>query len=364
MKPFAPILVATAAVLATLAPGVAHAAVAGDDFDSPIEITSLPTYTTIDTTGTTRASDDPAPCNYDGEASTWLRYTAPADGLVRLTAKSTRQGPFFGVFTGTRGSLTEVPGTCTGISDTGDETFHVKAGVTYHVALIEYYPDQQGPVTVGMVSVKAAPNDDRAAATAITLPARINGDLERASAEPGEAPPSCDQAATQSLWYRYTASRTGFAAATTPYATISVHRADLSEVDCVAAGANAGAVFATTAGETYLIRVTASERNAGKFVLQLGTAAPLTPSIHSSSAEPSIHDEIAFTVSAGDPHKRNLVSGTVDLGDGRSVPYVPGETIWHRYAQDGEYTVSVTASTADGRTGTGSTTVKMSRTAR
>jgi hypothetical protein len=349
----------TAAMIATFAPGTALATSPGDDFDSPVEITALPTTTTIDTTGATRASDDPAPCKHDGEASTWLRYTAPADGLVRLSTTSNRYGPFFGVFTGTRGALTEVPGACTGISNTHDETFHVTAGTTYHIALIEYYSWYEGPVSINMRSVQAAPNDDRAAATTVTVPTRVEGDLSRASAEPGEVPPSCDQAATQSLWYRYTATRTGFVSASAPYRAVSVHRTDLSQVDCIPTGGNADAVFATTAGETYLIRVASSEQNSGTYWLELQAASPIKPSIYQSWDRPNVFDNIPFSVYAGDPHNRQLVSGTIDFGDGQLIPFNPTAAVWHRYARDGVYTVTITGSTADGRTGTGSTTVKI-----
>ncbi|GAA3658337.1 hypothetical protein GCM10022267_50650 [Lentzea roselyniae] len=349
----------TAAVVALLAPGTALAASPGDDFDNPVEVTALPTNTTIDTTGATRASDDPAPCNYDGEASTWLRYTAPADGLVRLSTTSNRYGPFFGVFTGARGALTEVPGACTGVSNIHDETFHVKAGTTYHIALIEYYSWYQGPVTINMRSVQAAPNDDHAAATTVTVPTRVEGDLSRASAEPGEAPPSCDQAATQSLWYRYTATRTGFVSAGAPYKAVSVHRTDLAELDCIPSGSNADAVFAATAGETYLVRVASSEQNAGAYRLDLQAASPIKPTLYQSWDRPTVFDDIPFSVYLGDPHNRELVSGTIDFGDGQAIPINSTSAVWHRYARDGEYTVTITGSTADGRTGTGSTTVKI-----
>ena len=111
-------------------------------FDSATEITGLPISTTIDTTGATKASDDPSPCNYQSYSSVWLRYTAPADGLVKLTSKSDRYATFYGVYTGTRGSLTAVPGACT-TPGVQEKTFHVTTGTTYFVEVVEHVLDDR-----------------------------------------------------------------------------------------------------------------------------------------------------------------------------------------------------------------------------
>ena len=52
---------------------------------------------------------------------------------------------------------------------------------------------------------------------------------------------------------------------------------------------------------------------------------------------------------------RRPLTGTVDFGDGHTVPATPGQPLTHRYAADGEYTITVTGSTSDGRSGTGTT---------
>ena len=348
---------AAVAVLATFAPGVAHAAApANDDFDSATEITGLPISTTIDTTGATKASDDPSPCNYQSYSSVWLRYTAPADGLVKLTSKSDRYATFYGVYTGTRGSLTAVPGACT-TPGVQEKTFHVTTGTTYFVEVVEHYSGYTGPVTLTMMSVRSAPNDDRAAATPITLPSRLEGDLTRASAEPDEVPPSCDPAATQSLWYRYPATISRWVNVSAYYNAISVHRAtDLSEVDCSSGNSN-GAVFAAVAGETYLIRVARSAQDATTFWMDVEAASPIKPTASTYFYQPSVLDELRFEVGSGDPHGRPLTGGVIDFGDGTSANYVPYEEIRHRYAKDGVYTVTTTGSTRDGRSGTGTSTV-------
>ncbi|KOV82721.1 hypothetical protein ADL03_23425 [Nocardia sp. NRRL S-836] len=346
------------AALTAFAPGVAHAdAPANDDFDAATEITALPATTTVDTTGATKAPDDPGICNYQSYSTVWVRYTASADGLVKLTSQSTRY-TFYAVFTGTRGALTPVPGGCTTPGER-EKTFSVKAGTTYHLAVAEHYSGYTGPVSLTMTPVRAAVNDDRAAATPVTVPSRVEGDLTRATPEPGEAPPSCDAAATQSLWYSYRATRTQWVNVSAYYNAISVHRAgDLSEVDCFASGGNSnGAVFATTAGETYLIRVARAADDADPFWMDVQAAAPLKPYTAVSYYEPSVFDDLPFELGSGDPHGRVLTSGVIDFGDGTSKNFVAYEQIRHRYARDGVYTVTVSGSTNDGRTGTGTSTV-------
>src|SRR5689334_12572779 len=93
------------AVAAVFAPAVAHAAPAGDDFDSATEITALPHSTTLDTTGSTQADDDPNPCYFWGEGSVWQKYTAPSDGLLRVSARRGTWGSMLAVYTGQRGAL-------------------------------------------------------------------------------------------------------------------------------------------------------------------------------------------------------------------------------------------------------------------
>ncbi|USX48615.1 PKD domain-containing protein [Lentzea sp. HUAS12] len=348
-----------AAVTAALAPGVAHAAPpAGDDFDTATEITALPFSATIDTTGSTKAPDDPTSCYSYSQGSVWLKYTAPSDGIVRAKAQSGRYGPLLSVHTGQRGALSMEPGTCT-YSVGGAKSVHVEAGRTYYFLLAEYYAGGGGPVTFTLNASAPEPNDSRASAAVASLPSTFDGDLSRATAEPGEVPPSCDTAATRSVWYSYTTTRDRFVQVVTQRASISVHLAtDLSEVDCVSSEAeDQGAVFAAKAGQTYLVRLAEDAEDAGTFTAWLQTAPEISPFTYVSGF-PSVYADLWFNNYSGDPAGRPLVSGTVDLGDGTTHP-VTTPVFQHRYAEDGTYRVVTTGTTADGRTGSSETEVKV-----
>lgn len=352
-----PIIGLVAAAIAVLAPGLAHAEPpTNDDFDTATTITALPFTAQQDTTEATKAADDPTSCYYWGSRSVWYRYTAPADGIVKADVTTTGTRPLTAVYTGERGALTQVPGGCNYNTYTAP-VFHVTAGTTYHVVVIDFY--NGGPLTFTLSSVAPSPNDDFAAAAVTGLPATHSGDLRRASGEPTEATASCDPAATRSVWYRYTPERTrsvSLKASFFIYApSIAVYRGtpdELSEVDCVSSTSYQASVFTATAGQAYHIRLAAPADRSTSFELTVATAPALAPNIHPDPERPSVYSDVAFATYSGDRLGRQFVSGELRFGDGTSAP-ITGSPIRHKYAADGDYQVEVTGSTSDGRTGTG-----------
>jgi len=214
--------------------------------------------------------------------------------------------------------------------------------------------------------VPPSPNDNFASATVPGFPSEQTGDLARASAEPGEAGPSCDATADHSVWYRYTPDRTrSVSVERVAYynsPAISVYQGNgldgLTEVDCASSMSSASAVFTATAGQTYYIRLAASVENAAWFDVRISTAPALAPSVYAFPERPSVYDNVEFTPYSGDPLGRQFVSGEVRFGDGTSTP-VNGDPIHHQYTKDGQYQVEVTGTTNDGRTGSGVRTVKV-----
>ncbi|QUQ68695.1 PKD domain-containing protein [Kutzneria sp. CA-103260] len=356
-------LVAVATVL--LAPGVANAAPpSNDDFDTATTISALPFTSTMDTTQATKASDDPISCYYSGSGSEWFDYTAPADGIVMASATTAGTRPLISAYTGARGALTQVPGSCTNGNRSPLSTFHVTAGTTYHIMLIDPYYGSQ--VTFGLTAVPVEPNDAFATATVAAFPSELTGDLSRSSAEPGETTPSCDSTVDHSVWYRYTPERTRSVsverAAYNQAPAISVYRGTrldgLTEVDCVPSQSYLNSVFTATAGQTYYIRVAAGVEDAGWFDVRIGNAPALKPYVSFYPQQPSVYDTITFSPWAGDPLGRPLVSGEVRFGDGAAAP-IDGSPIQHQYTKDGQYQVEVTGATGDGRAGSTVDTVRV-----
>jgi hypothetical protein len=341
------------AVIAALAPAVAHAAPAGDDFDSATEITSLPFTTTIDTTGSSKADDDPNPCYFWGEGSVWQKYTAQSDGLLRVAARTDAWGTMLAVYTGQRGALDLEPSACV---HNGNYTVHAEAGTTYYFMLVEYGGSAAGAVSFTLRETTPEPNDDRAAATVTSVPGDHQADLTRATAEQGEVPPSCAPEATRSVWYRYTPAYAKFVQVTSVQA-ISVHRAgDLSEVDCSAPRSTA--VFHAAANESYLIRMAASPQATDGFQVSLRTAPDIVPHTTTWPRVPNVLSDTTLGASSGDPIYQPVASGTIDLGDGTVIP-VTDNNVTHRFTKDGDYRVTTTVTTPDGRTGTSVRTLKV-----
>ncbi|MEU0884235.1 hypothetical protein ABZ345_37065 [Lentzea sp. NPDC005914] len=356
-------IAAAAAVLAAaLVPGIALAAEApaNDDFDNATTITALPFSAKVTTAGATKATDDPTACNYWGQSTIWLHYTAQEDGLLRASSPT---GPPLGVYTGTRGALTLVPGACSYDTGLSNDIFPVKAGTTYHIALIESYASNGHEFTFDLAATPYAANDNRAAATVAGFPSTLEGDLRRASAEPDEVTASCAPEATQSVWYRYTPERTRsvhVGRAAYQSTVLSAHRAsDLSELDCQSKNDYYGLVFTATAGETYLIRVADDVQRAGSFELDFANAPAIRPAFNLDPEQPSVFDDVEFDHYAGDPLARELVSGEIQFGDGFSAPITGPASVHHRYAKDGSYPVRITGSTKDGRTGTTTRTINV-----
>ncbi|WP_170166554.1 PKD domain-containing protein [Lentzea atacamensis] len=133
-----------------------------------------------------------------------------------------------------------------------------------------------------------------------------------------------------------------------------MHRAsDLSEVDCSTRCSSAA--FAAAANETYLIWAATSPEGSPSPCGPLRTSPP---GLSTWPQTPNVLSDTTLGVSTGDPIYQPLASGTIDLGDG-TVLRTNGEHVKHRFTKDGDYRVTVTATTTDGRTATSMRTLKV-----
>jgi hypothetical protein len=363
-------MIGAAVVLtAALAPGAAHAAPpSNDDFAGATAIASLPFTSTVDTREGTAADDDPFACSWS-TSSVWFRYTAPADGFLRMTTdRPNDEKPAISAYTGDRGALTWTPGACQYPHGGGSNTFAVTAGTTYHFLVQD--TRFAGPVTFGVELVPRAANDDFASAADLPLDTDVTGDTGPATLETGESKPGCDHSSTRSLWFRYTADRARFLSAKVTQnlssAGVAVFRGTavnaLTEVDCLQTGHNP-AIFAAGPGETFYLRVADGVYGAGPLTLRLADAPQIKPvATWVTPEQPGVFDEVRFSIDPGDPAGRWLAGGEVRFGDGASaaITAVPGPAdVSHKYAADGEYEITITGHTADGRSGTSTQKLKV-----
>jgi len=110
---------------------------ANDDFDNAISTNALPFSHAQDTSNASSAVDDPTDCFNNG--SVWYQFT-PA-GNTTITAEANTFGSNYdttlGVYTGTRGALTQVPGGCNDDASglQSRVVFNAIGGTTYYFML-------------------------------------------------------------------------------------------------------------------------------------------------------------------------------------------------------------------------------------
>ncbi|QUQ68696.1 PKD domain-containing protein [Kutzneria sp. CA-103260] len=354
-----------AAVLGVLAPGVAHAAAApsNDDFDHPAPIAALPFSTQEDTGGATKATDDPFGCQgYDQGGSVWFQYTATEDGLLRATAAGSDHSTILSAYTGPRVELRSVANAC-GIGKDATMTFRVTAGTTYSF-MVAGYDVPGGALSFAVDRIAPAANDNFANAEPFSaLPLTRRPDLSIASIEADEPQSSCDGDArtAPSVWYAYTtpgpatsvtAKIDGYGSTVTVYAGNSLP--ELKQVACTSNYREATA-FRANPGATYYVRVTGPYMSTQPITLSLAEAPPLDPQFSVSPSSPSVYDTVSFAASSWNSIDQPMTVAW-DFGDGTSAPATT-DSVHHNYTVDGDYPVTMHATSPDGRTVTKTTTL-------
>jgi PKD repeat protein len=344
-----------AVLLGLLVPGIAHAAPpANDDFDQAVSITTSPFTTTQSVAEATQGADDPNTC-YGTYHSVWFTYTAPSTGILTATTAGSRYDTVLSAYSGFRGSLTSI--FCN--DDVGGTPqsrieFPVVAGTRYHFMVGSYLTGQGGELTFSTTLTATTPSNDAFAdATPVTaLPHTATADLSTATVEPGEPGSVCGPS-PKSLWYAVTLPETTPVTLTpsTDDARLTLYTgpdlAGLTEVNCTWFSTM---TFRATAGTTYYVRLSAGSDSASAVRLLVDVARPIVPHFSYSPTDPSAYSDIAFYNYTEVPDSSGPVTTRWDFGDGTTSE----ARAWanHRYAADGDYTVTLTMTAADGRTAT------------
>ncbi|OKI36833.1 hypothetical protein A6A25_20220 [Saccharothrix sp. CB00851] len=352
-----------AAMLGLLVPGVAHAAPPpNDDFHQATSIASLPFTTTQSAVEATTAYDDPADC-HGFHQSVWFTYTAPADGVLVATTAGSDYDTILSVHTGYRGALTQVA-----CDDNGEEgtlqsrvEVPVVAGTTYHLMVSAYPWGPVGSLTFGVTGWPGTPppaNDAFDHAERVTsLPHTADASLAGATEEPGEPESRCGKS-TRSLWYAVTLPETTpvVVAPTWGIPRFEVYTGsqlkDLTEVTCAW---NGGVSFRATGGTTYYLRV-ADVFDSTSASFSIAAARPIRAGFSYLPGAPSTFTDVGFTNTSTVPDTPGPVTVRWDFGDRTTAD--TGDPR-HRYAADGDYTVTLTVTSEDGRTGSASQVVRV-----
>jgi PKD repeat protein len=224
-------------------------------------------------------------------------------------------------------------------------------------------------VVAGVVALLSGPAPVQAALVApvhdafagrITIPS--NGlpyadtrDYREATREAGE-PVSCSSGFTG--WYTWTPAATGSVTLRTDpgSAGIALYTGDtldrLGLQKCSIMYSYTPITFAAQAGRTYQIAVLADGND--EHTLHLGVAPPPEMTFYHYPEQPDSLNPISFSSSGGDPAGAGIVSYAWDLGNGATSTEANPVL---RLPVDGDYPVSLTVRTEDGRTATESKVV-------
>lgn len=319
-----------------------------------IDLTGPSFADVVDITEATLEDGEPLPCGM--AKSVWYRLDPTLDATLRVNLDgSDFSDTVLTIWQGTESGLDYV--SCGSWGPT--ITFFAPAGQTYYIQAGRWSGGGAEGLHVNVTQVLPPPNDNFASAAAVTsLPHSDTLDMTAATEEPGEPRPSCYYGGLQkTIWYSYTAAangavtyRTDAASATAAYTGPALY--DLQELGCGYWGYPS--TIAVQAGMTYYFQ--ASSNEGGTVTFYLEEAPPPVASFGYSPWDPTTFDTIQFYNNSYDPGNLGIASQVWDFGDGSTST----ETyVQHRYAADGNYTVTLTVTTPDGRSGTISQTVQV-----
>lgn len=347
-----PLVLVVLGMALCLTPASVAAPPSNDDFANATVITSLPFGGSVDITEATIEPGEPIDDrNYQGR-SVWYSFTPTADGVVRLDPGAAGGAPFLVVY---RADGVGFAGLTRIASDhwssAAVQTLAVRAGTTYYVQGGDRYAvwGFTSTFVLNVSVVPPPPNDNFANAIRFSsVPYSDSRDLTAASVEPGE-PMACGATFAQSAWYAFTPATSG-AYGAFGVSNVNVYTgASLSQLTNVACAEWPGLYFHADAGTTYYLQTF------GGGVSVDVVPPPNADFIHVPD-DPSVFDDASYTYWNGGYWDPTVNGWAWTFGDGTTAT---GESVSHRFARDGDYTVTITVAARGGRINTATKTVRV-----
>jgi len=341
------------AVMVVAAPA-ALAQPTNDDFAGATVIGSVPFSINEDTSSATWDPSDPPDCSSNG--SVWFSFTPQTDMQIIADTTGSDYFPSLSAWTGTQGALTRVA--CDEFDIPSRVHFRATAGTTYYflvAACCGSGGNFGGNLQFHLTEVFPPANDNFADATPITaLPFDQTMDLTGATTEPGEPNFSCGVNLQNTAWFSFTPDTTEsltlqtnmFGTGFRVYTGSSLSQLQL--VICSGFGTTPGA-FRAEAGTTYYIQVGMSCcGDLSPVTLHVAIAPPPTAGFQYYPFDPSTFDTIQFFDQSSDPAGGQILTQNDQWDFGGGVT-ATGCCPHHQFPTDGDYPVSMTATTLDGR---------------
>ena len=345
-----------AIVVVLLAPAaVAAAKPTNDLYRAATSVTALPFSDTRSTTTATTESGEPSICG--NNHSVWYTFTPATDQVVRISTVGSSYDALASVYVVSGHGL----GGLTPLFRCQRPSYELTAGTTYAIQVVDEHASGVGGTLVLSIEQALPPaNDAFASATPVTsLPFTEQVDLTAATLEAGE--PSPDPCVgfpplLASAWYAFSPSvegqlqvtwTGGFEASAAVYTGSSI--SSLTQLTC---GPHSIAVHP---GTTYFVQFVAESLGKGPLTVTLRQTPPPEPAIQTLPFEPNSVEPTQFFNSGQDPGGADSTE-TWTFGDGSTFV---GPAPTHQYATDGDYPVSLTLVTEDGRSGSTQQTISV-----
>jgi PKD repeat protein len=322
-----------------------------DNIGSAVVIDSLPYQAVQDTSEATWSDGTDPSCL--GGVTVWYTFTPTSEIGLDINTFGSDYNTTLGVFWGNPSNPLMSSFGCT---DDGQVTFSAPAGLKLYIGVGAYQP-LGGNLVLSATQIPPPANDDFANAKAIAaLPFSETIDVSGATREPGQSPYLCPRSLNHSVWYAFTPADDSAVTATLVDGIVGVFTGtsvdDLARVACPEPGPP---LTVQLVGDTvYYFAV--SDRNAvgGVVTFNLTDAPSPVADFGFYPWNPTSLSPTSFTDESFDPGGSTFASRLWDFGDGASAS---GCCPSHQFAADGDYTVTLTVTTTDGRTDSASLVV-------
>jgi chitodextrinase len=323
-----------------------------DNFVEALTVDGFPSSHAFALAQASRENGEPESCVGVGH-SVWYRLAPEVSTAIRVSVATDMYPPVaVDLFAGN--SLESL--TLLRCSSYLVSAFHLPGGATYYLRVSAPHALPESVFTVAFEQLALMPNDNFADAEPIAgLPFEAELSVEAASMEADEPLLPCHWDSAATVWFAFTAPESrfyGIRPTNGDLPAVGIYTGNtVSALTQVGAGCYwETAFFQATAGESYYVQIGSAMGSAWPISFVLDVAPPPSVSINTSIYDPSTLDEIGLEAWVSDPAYQQVVAWSWDFGDG-TTSYE--ESPYHRYAADGDYTVRVEVTTADGRIGRG-----------
>jgi PKD repeat protein len=334
-------------VVSSVSPAIA-APPENDNIGSAVVIDSLPYQAVQDTSEATWADGFDPSCL--GGVTVWYTFTPTSEIGLDINTFGSDYNTTLGVFWGNPSNPQMSSFGCTdGLGGQTQITFGAPAGLKLYIGVGAHQP-LGGNLVLSVTQIPPPANDDFANAKAIAaLPFSETLDLSGATRDPGQPSTGCSRSLSHSVWYAFTPANNAPVTATLVDGVVGVFRgtsiADLAQVACSEPGLP---LTLQLVGDTAYYFAVSDDNATGGVVTFKRTPIPSpVADFHYDPPDPNRVSTISFTDDSIDPAGQTFVSTLWYFGDGTSAS---GCCPNHQYAEDGDYAVTLTVTTTDGRT--------------